>query len=311
MEKVSIIVPVYNAEPYLKRCLDSLLKQTFSNIEILLINDGSTDNSEKIMKEYVKKDKRVHFINQKHKGVSSARNEGLKKSTGDFITLVDADDFVEKNYVEILLENQRKGNYDVVLSYHIEYRENHPLKKKEGKRIELTQEEAIIEFFKGQKFKNISGGKLYKKEILKEIIYDEHMQVAEDVKILYEALKKSSKICIIKERIYYYFVRKGSASHSGFSPAYYKELEFWEELLKEKKYAPYNLNRLIKCILQCIMMKGIQEEDELFFLDKFQYYYPLLEKKSLKLRIKKIILSHDKLRKIYRLYRRKVAGRNE
>ena len=126
METVSIIVPVYNAEPYLKRCLDSLLKQTFSNIEILLINDGSTDNSERIIKEYVKKDKRVHFINQKHKGVSSARNEGLKKSTGNFITLVDADDFVEKNYVEILLENQRKGNHDVVLSYHIEYRENHP-----------------------------------------------------------------------------------------------------------------------------------------------------------------------------------------
>ena len=123
LDKISVIVPVFNAEEYLQQCLDSLVNQTYKNIEILCINDGSTDDSKSILERYAKEYNNITAINQKNKGVSAARNLGLEKATGDWIMFVDADDWVEINICEILLQEAQKEHVQIVMcTYSKEYR---------------------------------------------------------------------------------------------------------------------------------------------------------------------------------------------
>ena len=122
LDKISVIVPVFNAEEYLQKCLDSLVNQTYKNIEILCINDGSTDDSKSILERYAKEYNNITAINQKNKGVSAARNMGLEKATGDWIMFVDADDWVEINICEILLQKAQKEHVQIVMcTYAKEY----------------------------------------------------------------------------------------------------------------------------------------------------------------------------------------------
>ena len=112
MTKISIIVPVYNVEKYLKECLDSLINQTLEDIEIICINDGSTDNSLAILEEYQKKDSRIKVFSQKNQGVSAARNLGIEKATGEYLTFLDSDDRLELNTCEILYKETIAKNSD-------------------------------------------------------------------------------------------------------------------------------------------------------------------------------------------------------
>ena len=113
--KISIIVPVYNVEKYINKCLDSIINQTYKNLEILFIDDGSTDNSGKICDEYAKKDKRIKVFHQPNSGVSAARNKGLDNITGDYVMFVDPDDWIELNTCEILLNEITKENNDILI----------------------------------------------------------------------------------------------------------------------------------------------------------------------------------------------------
>ena len=108
MSKISIILPIYNTEQYLQRCIDSILAQTFTDFELLLVNDGSTDSSGDICNEYAQKDNRIRVFHKKNGGVSSARNEGLKHITGEWVTFCDSDDWVEENWLEIFITNSQK-----------------------------------------------------------------------------------------------------------------------------------------------------------------------------------------------------------
>lgn len=114
MEKISIIVPIYNGEKYIKRCLDSLINQSYKNIEIVLINDGSNDNSLKIMKEYSEADKRIVVIDKKNTGVSDTRNLGIKRASGEYICFCDCDDMYDINYIDIMYKTIKKHNVDIL-----------------------------------------------------------------------------------------------------------------------------------------------------------------------------------------------------
>lgn len=114
MGKVSIIVPIYNVEKYIERCIKSLISQTYGDIDILLINDGSTDCSKTICEKYEKADKRIKLYNKENGGLSDARNYGLKRATGEYILFVDSDDFIESNAVEVLIAEMKKENLDIV-----------------------------------------------------------------------------------------------------------------------------------------------------------------------------------------------------
>ena len=115
MCKVSIVVPIYNSEKELPRCIDSILNQTFSDFELILINDGSKDGSLNILKEYEQKDKRVTVIDNENNGVSETRNIGIRRSSGDYIAFVDSDDYIESDMVEALVESVEQQNADLVI----------------------------------------------------------------------------------------------------------------------------------------------------------------------------------------------------
>ena len=118
MPKISIIVPVYNTEQYLRQCLDSIISQTFKDFECICVNDGSTDNSLSILQEYANKDNRIKIISQKNSGLSSVRNVGIKNSSGVYVTSIDSDDFVSENYIEKLYACALKHNCDLVYCRH-------------------------------------------------------------------------------------------------------------------------------------------------------------------------------------------------
>jgi len=116
-EKVSIILPIYNVEPYIEQCLDSIINQTYKNLEIICVNDCGNDNSIKIVEKYKEKDERIHIIyNEENKGQAISRNEGVKYSTGNFIFFLDSDDYLNLDIIEILVKKQKEKNYDVILS---------------------------------------------------------------------------------------------------------------------------------------------------------------------------------------------------
>ena len=112
-EKITIVVPIYNAEKYLERCIKSILDQTYENLEIILVNDGSTDKSLEICEKFKAEDNRIIIINKENGGVSSARNKGIDAATGKFIIFIDADDYIEKEMFEVLEEDLFKNNVDI------------------------------------------------------------------------------------------------------------------------------------------------------------------------------------------------------
>ena len=114
MKKISVIIPIYNVEDYLPQCLDSVIHQTHENLEIILVNDGSTDSCTKICDEYAAKDNRIKIINQENGGLSVARNTGIRTATGDYIAFIDSDDWIVPNFCEILLITALENNAEMV-----------------------------------------------------------------------------------------------------------------------------------------------------------------------------------------------------
>lgn len=127
--KISVIVPIYNVEQYLSQCLDSIINQTYTNLEIILINDGSTDNSEKICNQYKLLDPRIIVIHKTNGGLSDARNTGIKIATGDYISFVDADDFIDKNMYTILFQKINTTNADIIWYNHYNYQSSNEISK--------------------------------------------------------------------------------------------------------------------------------------------------------------------------------------
>ena len=112
-DKVSVVVPIYNVEKYLPKCIETIQTQSYENLEIILVNDGSTDSCLKICEKYKKDDERIIIVNKKNGGLSDARNYGIEKATGKWITFIDSDDYVEKDYIETLINLSNSDDYDV------------------------------------------------------------------------------------------------------------------------------------------------------------------------------------------------------
>lgn len=202
--KVSIVVPVYNTEKYLNKCIDSLLNQTEEDIEILLINDGSTDNSESIIKEY--NDKRIKYIKKKNTGIGKTRNLGIDKSKGEYIIFIDSDDYIDYDCVEKLYNYALNTNSDVVVSDFTKDI-NGKLEKVIIPNFEtsnLVQNPTIINYI------NLGPcNKIYKRSVLKDVRFDEKHKY-EDVPFVVRALKNSDRISKINESLSYYVIHEKS-----------------------------------------------------------------------------------------------------
>lgn len=184
MKKISIIVPCYNVEEYLRQCLDSIVNQTYTNLEIICVNDGSTDNTLSILNEYASNDNRIAIVNQKNTGLSGARNAALKRSTGEYIVFVDSDDYIELNTCKIAINEIEKYNSDIVLWNYVKEYKNKSINK-------LIFENSKI-IFDDKKCKNILHRRMFG-------LYKNELNSPEDADTLVTAWGKMYKSNIILE----------------------------------------------------------------------------------------------------------------
>ena len=213
---ISIIVPIYNVEKYLSKCIESLLNQTYTNIEILLVNDGSTDNSKKICEQFKGKDSRIKLINKENGGLSDARNKGLQKSIGKYITFVDSDDYVEKNYIETLYSLITKFNSEIAIAdFRVIKGDKQKIKEKDIKEYCITSEKAIDEMLYSDFYYISACSKLYKKELFENVEFPKG-KMFEDVGTTYKLIIKANKIACTNKKIYNYVIRNNSITTSKF-----------------------------------------------------------------------------------------------
>lgn len=218
---VSIIVPVYNVEMYLKKCIDSLLNQEYRNIEVVLVDDGSTDDSPSICDNYRGIDSRVKVIHKKNGGLSDARNVGIEYATGDYYTFVDSDDSIDKDYVWYLYELLTRYNADMSIC-EFDYvdengkRINSPIG--DEREIVLTKKEAVHFLLKQKPYSNSASGKLFKKEFFANLRFPIG-KLYEDTATIYKCFLLSEKIIFGARPLYQYLYRTTSLSKQGFSLA--------------------------------------------------------------------------------------------
>lgn len=214
MEKISIIVPIYNVEKYLEQCINSIIEQTYQNLEIILVDDGATDNSGKICDEYLKKDNRIKVIHKQNGGLSDARNAGVEIATGDFIGFVDSDDYIEKDMYELLHRNMLKEGADISCCNRFLVYENKIEVYGTDEYYEVMNSSRAIEFSCMIGYIGISAyTKLYQKELFDEIRYPKG-KINEDMYTTYKLFDKANKVIYDATPKYYYRQRKGSITNS-------------------------------------------------------------------------------------------------
>jgi glycosyltransferase involved in cell wall biosynthesis len=220
--KISIIVPIYNLEHYLPKCVDSILTQTFTDFELILVDDGSTDGSGELCDEYARLDKRVRVIHKKNGGIASSRNAGLDAAKGIYIGFVDNDDFINKFMFEILYKNAKKYSSDIVICDYISIDESqhYDIDKFDGnyKLKQFNNREAVHHIYADMDKDTFiyPWNKLYKKELFNDIKY-ELGNIYDDETVAHKLLYKSKRVTYVQIPLYYYVQRKGSQINSPFS----------------------------------------------------------------------------------------------
>ncbi len=218
MPTVSVIIPVYNAEKYLSRCLDSVLSQTMDDFEVLCVDDGSTDASRVILEKYASRDKRVSVLSQANMGVSAARNAGLEHSCGKYVCFLDADDYIHSQMLEMLLKVAEDYNVDIVDSFIEKVYADSKIKSEHYDFSELDVavfDDPFAYFMKNRKLKSSSNARMYRKSILKGIRFVTGIRY-EDVPFSVETMFKAKKLALIKQQFYYYFQHQESFMHQPF-----------------------------------------------------------------------------------------------
>ena len=224
---ISIIIPVYNIEKYIGKCISSVVSQTFSDFELLLINDGSTDSSLKICTDWAEKDSRIKVITKENGGVSSARNLGLDSAGGEFLFFLDGDDWIREDCLEKLYAKMTDETELVISDYREVddegYRSTLHLQHKhfEGP---ISKAEAIGDVYQSQIYPKVIWGKLYRSELWENIRFN-HMAYSEDTYAMFQVLERCHHIYLIDEPLYFYLQRGSSASHQRKTREYENYLE--------------------------------------------------------------------------------------
>lgn len=217
-DKISVIVPIYNVEKYLDRCVKSLINQTYKNIEIILVEDGSPDKCPEMCDDYATYDSRIKVVHKENGGLSDARNVGIEISSGSFIAFVDSDDWVEKDFIEELYSNIKRENADIsIVGYaliwdsgkEITYGDNNDY-------LVYNQEDAIKELLKQKKFQCMVCQKMYKREIFSDIKFP-YGKIYEDVAVGLPTFLKANKVVFSGKPKYFYYQREDSIVNEKFN----------------------------------------------------------------------------------------------
>lgn len=268
-KKLSVIIPVYNQLEYFKKCLDSVVNQTYSNLEIICVDDGSTDGAQDYLDEVASKDSRVIAIHQKNSGESHARNVGLMQATGDYITFVDCDDWIEEDMYDSMMRVAEEEDLDLVACSWYKVKDEKPVKVENELNVSsnlIDNEELLDYVYKRDLYRNFAyiWNKIYKREILEDEgtlrRFDEDIYLGADVTYLARAILKANRAKYMDRPFYHYTFRVGSGSHSNdISKARdltesYKETV---ELLKNAKVKEETVNYAIR-ILVYHAIEGIE-----------------------------------------------------
>lgn len=228
-EKISVIVPVYNVEQYLERCVDSIINQTYTNLEIILVNDGSTDNSGKLCDELAKKDERIRVIHKENGGLSDARNRGIDEAESDLVGFIDSDDYIDSDMYEVLLKNLNNTDADLSMCALYDVYNNTPEAQVTNKETwELSSEQAIKMVMEAKILSVTAVNKLYRKSLFTDLKF-EVGKIAEDAFIMIKLLDKCEKIVATNEKKYYYVHRENSITTQKFSTKFLNVIEAYEQ----------------------------------------------------------------------------------
>lgn len=287
--KISIIVPIYNAERFLDKCIGSIINQTYSNLEIILINDGSSDNSLSICKSYAEADRRIIVIDKENGGVASARNIGLDRATGDYIGFVDSDDFISLDMYKILIKAILKNDADIAECSHYVCSEDYktineiPLKN----RLTIGVDNCLYDYLNKINTENFNWNKLYKWNIVKSIRYSNY-RYSEDYVFNVRAFAKCRRKITINKCCYYYVINLNSATQQLFNINKLDSLKAGSEILsflkrtklEYSKYATlYILNYIRKFYFQVMKLETENKEEiKRYLKDEYTFYYKNVER---------------------------------
>lgn len=262
---ISVIVPVYNVKKYLPRCIDSIINQTYSNLEIILVDDESNDGSSEICDEYGKKDSRIKVVHKKNGGAADSRNEGLKLAKGDYIGFVDSDDFIYEDMYEYLYSLIKENKADMsVCRYDMckEGESNNEKEKRSNSDIVVISRETAMEYVLGDiEIKSFVWDKLYRRELFDDIRFLKGKKM-EDMDIVYRLIHNCNLIVMGNEIKYNYVQRSGSTLSSK-TPDFYidlYEVELQRYKFIKKEYPKIEKNQLI--MLRTILLFGLIKEEK-------------------------------------------------
>lgn len=286
--QLSIIIPVFNVEKYLEECINSVLQQTFSNFEIILVDDGSTDSSGNICDLYSRKDRRIQVIHKENGGLSSARNAGLRIAKGKYVGFIDSDDWISETMYQHLYEEAEKTAADIASCRYQEVDRRPKLDKNIYHKTEIREKQEVLKAFFLRKISESVCDKIFRKELWEEIRFPEG-EINEDTITLFYILLKSHKLIYFDSPEYYYRKRQGSITKSGYSKRFLavdKHLEKMEKTISEelpemKKYLNYFLSVHYYCLLISILRSGenkIFKNDYRYFRKKFVKVFKMFVK---------------------------------
>ena len=260
MELISVIVPVFKVEKYLRKCIDSIIAQTYTNLEIILVDDGSPDNCGKICDEYADSDARIKVIHQENKGVSAARNVGISNATGKFIGFIDSDDFPESNMFEelynCLIDNQsdisicgfkRFGIFSKTVRY----------------KTKCINKDEFLKELLSENLTSYLCNKLFKKKLFNSIVFPEG-EIFEDIKILHLIGEKASSVSFTEKTFYNYRAREHSitSESKGKVNEWITAAHSRSERYKNTKYYPYAVAGEFRCLRVIVSEMDLTEKNK-------------------------------------------------
>ncbi len=253
MDKISIIIPIYNNERYLRKCLQSVQSQTYSNIEVIMVNDGSTDNSEQICLEFVQSDERFKYIYQSNAGVSSARNVGLDASTGKYIGFVDSDDWIADDMYESLYNLINSTSACVAIGgFFYEGEWDKPQPEYDNQIKYFTAEEAINELLEGSSFKGELCNKLFKGSCFNGVRLNKEIYTSEDLVVVCKIFCKCDEIVFQNIPLYHYQYNADSTCHIKFNERHWSLQNACREICNViESYQPKNLVSAQRFLIGC------------------------------------------------------------
>lgn len=278
MTKISVIIPTYNREKYVKKCLDSILNQTLKDIEIIIVDDGSQDNTKEIVNSY--KDKRIKYIYKNNTGIGDTRNKGISLSKGEYISFVDIDDYIDELMLEKMYKKAKKDDLDIVICNYIEINE----KTKQEKKYNLLS----FENTSLKKLPNIINktnlgpcNKIFKKELFNELLFPTNIKY-EDMALVIKLYKKAKKIGKIDEYLSYFTIHEKSETTIRDELVFdiFKSLDIIRNTLNENIYQEELETLIISKLTNYNIQQKYQEDKKIakkFINDSFNYlnkYYP-------------------------------------